>query len=714
MRSTISGIEALEAELDAQEGNGGRKSRLASRQPGAAAADLQVLEQEDFLQNVRSQEALETTLPLEEEEAEAEDGEPWYLEAQEGEPEINPFAERQRLPDLPPNPPPILQPLLKQISVDLGMDYLNMIDLRVLDPPPALGANLIMIFGTARSEKHLNVSADRLCRWLRTNYKLTPNADGLLGRNELKLKLRRKARRLRMLGAAGAVETPNADDGITTGWVCVNVGSVENGPEAPQQEQRRGFVGFGTRSDQAKIVVQMMTEEKRSEVDLEALWQGTLEREHRKMEGERRAWEKLDQAKVDGTKEVQNAEHHRSKHAFPPSATTSYPAQQVRRFHSSTRHHRADAVRSNTTEELDEDELEPHLLPDELQPQKMPLSDTAAAMILQAHVDYLKKLRPTVAISMLGTGVNDLNSTSFLRTLHAALPAFPELRHYTSLVDLYCHALSIGAPGYDRRHLLDVYYRMQESGFAIPESTFHRGLEAILLSPHVLDSGFVRRDPAFNARSALQRSLGISLELLEQMEANGYEPRSEGMLLLILDGISNPTFLDPVDTSEEDRMYLASHDLAKFLHQYRRAILHQPSYTGAPSTSPMSSPIHGAVNPKTLTTVHTALLRIALDHTLPNEIWASWRAVPRLLLPRTPEMYGMMFNGIADVGNQKVAMMVLETCVPEMTREEPQVRMEGEVAKGVVRLLKVARVDIGVWPWRGWFEGAREGLGMVE
>jgi len=77
-------------------------------------------------------------------------------------------------------------------------------------------------------------------------------------------------------------------------------------------------------------------------------------------------------------------------------------------------------------------------------------------------------------------------------------------------------------------------------------------------------------------------------------------------------------------------------------------------------------------------------------------------------------MYGMMFNGIADVGNQKVAMMVLETCVPEMTREEPQVRMEGDVAKGVVRLLKVARVDIGVWPWRGWFEGAREGLGMVE
>ena len=101
---------------------------------------------------------------------------PWYLESQDAEPTPHPFAERQRLPDLPLNPPPILQQLLKHISVDLGLDYLNLIDLRLMDPPPALGANLIMLFGTARSEKHLNVSADRLCRWLRTNYKLSPHA----------------------------------------------------------------------------------------------------------------------------------------------------------------------------------------------------------------------------------------------------------------------------------------------------------------------------------------------------------------------------------------------------------------------------------------------------------------------------------------------------------------------------------------------------------
>lgn len=392
MRPSLSGIEALEAELAAQDGTSNKASKVASRTAKAKGSDLEMLEEEYSMKDTISQTKERGPLLEQEEEAaeESESNAPWYLESSQGEPEANPFAERQRLPDLPSNAPPILQPLLQHISVDLGMDYLNIIDLRVLDPPPALGANLVMIFGTARSEKHLNVSADRLCRWLRTNYKLTPNADGLLGRNELKLKLRRKARRLRMLGAAGAVETPNADDGITTGWVCVNVGSVENGP-MPQKEERQGFIGFGARSDQAKIVVQLMTEEKRSEVDLEGLWQGTLEREHRKMEGERRAWEKLDKAKEEASKDVpEDLRHQGSTRSFPPPMATSYPAQQVRRFHLSTRLHRADDVRLTTNEEPDENELEPYLLPDELQPQKGPLSNTAAALTLRTHVDYLK------------------------------------------------------------------------------------------------------------------------------------------------------------------------------------------------------------------------------------------------------------------------------------------------------------------------------------
>ena len=176
------------------------------------------------------------------------------------------------------------------------MDDLSLLDLRSLDPPPALGGNLLMILGTARSEKHLHVSADKLCRWLRTEYKLRPYPDGLLGRNELKLKLRRKAKRSRLLSAVGAKATSPAegdvDDGIRTGWVCVNVGRIEGGelPDAVEKVQRaEGVVGFGARVVGCSVVVQMLTEEKRVELDLEKLWGdmlGRARREKAKTDGE--------------------------------------------------------------------------------------------------------------------------------------------------------------------------------------------------------------------------------------------------------------------------------------------------------------------------------------------------------------------------------------------------------------------------------------------
>ena len=221
---------------------------------------------------------------------------PWYLQVDTPQPPApaHPLAERQFIPELPPNPPPILSPILQYLSVDSGLDNLSLIDLRHLDPPPALGANLIMMIGTARSVKHLNVSADRFCRWLRSNYKMRPYADGLLGRNELKLKLRRKARRLKLAQSVGNTLEASRDDGITTGWICVNLGSVEDvgeevaagedgnldqvalqdAEEGPEEVEATddGYIGFGSRSTAPRIVVQIFTEEKRAEMDLEGLW----------------------------------------------------------------------------------------------------------------------------------------------------------------------------------------------------------------------------------------------------------------------------------------------------------------------------------------------------------------------------------------------------------------------------------------------------------
>ena len=245
-----------------------------------------------------------------------------------------------------------------------------------------------MILGTARSVKHLNVTAGRFCRWLRTQYRLRPHGDGLLGRRELKLKLRRKARRAKLAAGVGneggsfASSGLGADDGIITDWICVNVGLVDNAavvdgqgvvgdseqttdentsststsdvpieqqilgqknsPETATTEkfiteakdgkeissttfinERRNteiedsaeseepdhshldsnttttttndnknedddgdqddkYIGFGSRSTNPRIVVQIFTEEKRAEMDLEGLWQARATKRYRR------------------------------------------------------------------------------------------------------------------------------------------------------------------------------------------------------------------------------------------------------------------------------------------------------------------------------------------------------------------------------------------------------------------------------------------------
>lgn len=201
---------------------------------------------------------------------------PWYLRQQSA-----PRAPVQaaEIPDLPVNPPPILAELLEYIAVTAGLDDLTLLDLRDLDPPPALGPKLIMLLATARSERHLHVSADRFARWLRREHGLKANAAGLLGRNELKIKLRRKAKRMRMLAnVGGTMPEGNIDDGIRTGWICCTLSKVEAHPKDTHMpgDDVKEFVGFREVKPGVNIVVQMFTEEKRAETDLETLWGGVL------------------------------------------------------------------------------------------------------------------------------------------------------------------------------------------------------------------------------------------------------------------------------------------------------------------------------------------------------------------------------------------------------------------------------------------------------
>jgi hypothetical protein len=53
-----------------------------------------------------------------------------------------------------------------------------------------------------------------------------------------------------------------------------------------------------------------------------------------------------------------------------------------------------------------------------------------------------------------------------------------------------------------------------------------------------------------------------------------------------------------------------------------------------------------------------------------------------------------MFQRVAETNWQKGAMNVLRTWIPDMDREEPQVRLEGEVLEAVEKCLAVADPDV--------------------
>ncbi|KAH8885516.1 hypothetical protein GQ53DRAFT_751205 [Thozetella sp. PMI_491] len=200
---------------------------------------------------------------------------PWYLQVEPPK-HSTLLYEPPSLPEVPNDAPKVVKPLLKFVSEDLGMDNLELLDLRDLDPPAALGPDLIMLFGTSRSERHLHVSAGRLVQWLRGRG-VHADADGLLGRNELKTRLRRKARKEKLLGTNGV--TRGGDDGISTGWVCVNMGTIGRsvaehtivGPDGRT-------AGFGALNLGSTVVVQLLTESRREELGLERLWNGILKR----------------------------------------------------------------------------------------------------------------------------------------------------------------------------------------------------------------------------------------------------------------------------------------------------------------------------------------------------------------------------------------------------------------------------------------------------
>ncbi|OAT06615.1 ATPase synthesis protein 25, mitochondrial [Blastomyces gilchristii SLH14081] len=589
---------------------------------------------------------------------------PWYLQEELEATTSHPLRKQQPLPPLPENPPPILNGLLEHISIDLGLDDISLLDLRKLDPPPALGANLIMIFGTARGVKHLNVSADRLCRWLRTTYKLRPDADGLLGRNELKIKLRRKARRAKLAKSAKSTLTA-PDDGITTGWICVDVGTVEGGQfRKPEEEARKvGFVGFGTFVQGTRIVVQLMTEEKREEVDLEGLWRRTLERNSLENEG-------LPQPQAEEPPQ-EAGDIHKPSSVTP--AHISHRVSHAAQISVNYEQRRGISTGSRQNRDLEEDGLNyAPINPDGTIKLPELISESTPLTSLTSR---LRNISPYEAIYHLGQDVNDTNSTTFLEQFYRKLSKAPDDLASAQRIKLICIAIMLHHPGYGKTDLFKVTQEHFISNYGVTPPQFLEILDALLSFKPDLTS-----DPPNLLLPAADMEL--ALQTIDHVGLRGIDLLNSTVWMKLFVGASFRVPVCPV------------RDLMNAPVIGNRTPVSLDTYETVNRVQTRLLKVKTAAKIELSANEYLSLLRVLFDHEWYSMFWDTWEEIALAGMPRDKSLYVFLFQLHAESDGWEGWKSTLLNCIPMMERENPPVYMDRELAEVIARCLAIAHPEI--------------------
>lgn len=523
------------------------------------------------------------------------------------------------LPDIPPGSPTILKSLVDFVAEDMGFDDLELLDLRALDPPAGLGPELLMLFGTARSERHLHVSADRLVRWLRKNG-INSSADGLLGRNELKIKLRRKARRAKLLGgnnmasleaAASGGGTGGApievDDGISTQWVCLHAGTIGRKPtqaEGATVDDEGRTTGFGsgaTRSFGSTIVVQMFTDAKRKQMDLETLWSRALERSVKQRleigeelpEGAMAAFEAAQARRAaSGAPEVEEDEfgdedepETTSKNFF---SSSKFKGQQKRQFSTSARRLSEAQASASATQAVDTADLD--IVSSLTQPwlNRETISQLAARLaqdhagkvqLLDHLCQYLARMTPYEARdALLGSKRVASNmgpgTTDFITASNASMRDMPSAETWQLRALVHATAIQIRHRDYDLAGLVELIREMQEGGLPINRDLCHVLFQAIFTP--MIPYGAKPRDettdsgedgvasPDFSDLAAQEATLltlrkETALSLLKTMYERGMETVARDTICSMIaplaryNGVVHAAVIDPAVYAEELR-----------------------------------------------------------------------------------------------------------------------------------------------------------------
>jgi len=590
-----------------------------------------------------------------------EESVPWYLRAKAPISKFHPLAERQVLPPLPEDPPPALQAVLTQLSEGEGIDYLKVLDLRALDPPPALGEDVVMIIGTARSGRQLHMCSDRLCRWLRKEFGMRPFADGLVGRGELKLQERRARRRGRLTAAQSGIEE-------AAGWVCITAG------------------GQG-------LVIQLFTRDKREEVDLESLWGKELERDTKKREAERR---------------VAEGEEQGTFGAFGRGLSTRFPipgSVQARAFHSSSKQPSQAAAEPPAgslvrfAEELIN--VGTHVRKGHywrLVPRVSEAFDPDAdlknaAYLMEAHINHLRnKFRGnnysgkiTRGCELLGQGVVDRTSTQFLQSYFRYFPEHPAPAHLRLHLRFLIETNRINPEKYP---LSEVTSFLKAFPAPVPAELYYMCMRAIADSPE-------HRSYTLPAPEAATLRLSLIQDLAEH-----FDPAS--------------TLSHHIPEFQFCKFRALAHDAvmavllaAKTVCSTKRAeagkaadgaIKHFGIRVGTYALDPRLVKIEReSIEQKR----HSYAIReyveqamaayVAADHW--TALWNRWKNLKYMSVRRDQGFYELLIGLVVLGAKQKEGVYAARHIWNDMERETPPVSMTPGIAKGLLAVVQLAERD---------------------
>lgn len=576
---------------------------------------------------------------------------PWYLQEEPPIPEARQIS-AEHLPKVPDDAPEMLPDLLQHTYKDLGLDDLSLFDLRGLEAPAALGANVIMLVATARSVKHLNVSADRLCRWLRSTYKLSPHADGLLGRNELKIKLRRKAKRARAASQSGAI-IDEKDDGITTGWICVNTGVVDkNAPKLDISETE--IEGFGQLDRGTTVVVQIFTEEKRADVDLDGLWQSTLDRAERKR------------------LQADSFDNQSSAVTTPTSKSsvggTNASGGQRRGFHTT----RKLAMSPNDASKLD------------FATAWSMVKDDAAKSGLTITPEFLLRMYGLLshenAFAELGTGPEDRSSTLFLQLFYGSIPSDMSPQEAASLeMRLWSYAVIQQHPAYSKKALFDSFQEYLSKGYEIPDE-LGAIIVAALLRPRPAD----HEGQIFSQR-ILEEEVDLALSVLERLSLRGVPILNMTVFnqLYHVINFTNTNVSSPVLSLKIPLEQRLEHSPRGNLRpEWQRQYLARISKLVAAADVPFDK---------------EEAVELMVQQFLCEDydgFWRLWKKFPLKGVSRTVEDYYVLFKLHTHLGDEQRARDCMYEWVPMMEREPTPVPLQNPALLAIMRCLLVAEPNI--------------------